>query len=938
MFEFLENVKTVIATHKVVSIAAAGVVGASAIGAGGYAIYNHVNNVDMQENEVVAETNNDDVYIPEFKSVVISGESVEKDFTIYISDTNDECITGTNFQIKLIEPEAAEGLQTYIDAINDINTQISEYTGESVTVSDADTDEDSEDTNTADTEEAEADTEKNDAEETDTEETTVSDKTAAEILAERNPEVTVTNEDGEVVETLVSSISDDPLYQLYLDKETAIQAYSVALQSIEGNVYTDDDADGVISESDVDPGEYVVALVDDASADTLYDPVEYDPTVEVKEELVYEVQTEIIKEVKADDSSEDGQKTEVTETEETLADTVEYVESSKVANGSKGVATTDAVAPTSTASSSTATVKSGGVTSVSHTITTETTTYTITIKYQLEDADGNTVTTVTAKELTVNEGDTPSYSAPSTYSYDSVTYNLTSSPSFAAASADTTYTYVYQAEETEEETAEETTTYTVTVKYEYIDGDSTEYETIKTETLEEGAEYSYSADSEITYNDATYSLTSDSSVSGTVGTSDVTVTFTYKKESSDEASIGKNGVVAASYSTDSAIAVATRIFNDGTRTGAAALRLLLTATTTTTTTETATLDMSYSAGVFTISGSSNVGTIKINGSTVSGTTYTVSGNGDYKLTGVATFSDGETDSSLSVTYTVSGYGSSSTDALVDSSGNQLYLDEDCTEEATAADYVEGQTYYYKADTYTYYGWQTINGVTYYYDKNGNVVTGTQVIQGVSYNFGSDGALLVNGTGIDVSKYQGNIDWSQASSAVGFAIIRCGYRGMYDGALHEDSYFYKNMKNAKANGVSTGIYIYSTALTEAEAVQEASMAVAMANKAGGCSYPIYIDMEDSTRGVRSLSNAQRNAIINAFCATVQSAGYKAGVYANKTWMTNYIDVSSLSSSCYIWVAQYNTTCTYSGKYSMWQYSSKGSVPGISGNVDMNKSYF
>jgi GH25 family lysozyme M1 (1,4-beta-N-acetylmuramidase) len=98
------------------------------------------------------------------------------------------------------------------------------------------------------------------------------------------------------------------------------------------------------------------------------------------------------------------------------------------------------------------------------------------------------------------------------------------------------------------------------------------------------------------------------------------------------------------------------------------------------------------------------------------------------------------------------------------------------------------------------------------------------------------------------------------------------------------------------------------------------------------------MEDTTRGVQNLSNAQRTAIVNAFVSTVQSSGYKAGVYCSKNWMAKRMDAGAINGSAYIWIAQYNTSCTYSGKYSMWQYSSKGSVPGIKGNVDMNRSYF
>ena len=362
-------------------------------------------------------------------------------------------------------------------------------------------------------------------------------------------------------------------------------------------------------------------------------------------------------------------------------------------------------------------------------------------------------------------------------------------------------------------------------------------------------------------------------------------------------------------------------------------------------TETASLDMTYSKGVFTITATGNVGQVTVNGTAATLSngkgTFNATKDGDYTLAGVPTWSDGvaATDAEkLSVTYTVSGFGTGSTEQLKDKEGNLLFLDEACSKPATAADYAKDKTYYYRAEKFAYFGWQTLDGASYYFDKNGNKVTGEQVIQGVKYNFGPDGALLVKGNGIDVSKYQGNIDWKQAKSAVSFAIIRCGYRGQSDGLLHEDPYFYQNMKGAKGAGVATGIYIFSRALNEAEAVQEASMAVAMANKAGGCAYPIYIDMEDTVRGVHKLSNAQRVAIVNAFVSTVQSSGYKAGVYCSKNWMTGRMDAGAINSSAYIWIAQYNTSCTYPGKYSMWQYSSKGSVPGIKGNVDMNKSFF
>jgi GH25 family lysozyme M1 (1,4-beta-N-acetylmuramidase) len=280
---------------------------------------------------------------------------------------------------------------------------------------------------------------------------------------------------------------------------------------------------------------------------------------------------------------------------------------------------------------------------------------------------------------------------------------------------------------------------------------------------------------------------------------------------------------------------------------------------------------------------------------------------------------------------------SGTTALTDASGHALYKDNKGAAAATVADYTSAdQTFYYKSseESYKYYGWQTINGIRYYYDKNGNRVTGTQVIMGNKYNFGSDGALLTSGYGIDVSKWQGSIDWSKAKSAVSFAIIRAGFRGS-SGALSVDSYAGTNIKNAKANGVKVGLYVYSRAVNEVQAVEEASLAISVAKQYGGISLPIYIDMEADNQ--KSLTTAQRDAIVIAFCKTVKNAGYQAGVYANKNWLTNYLTPSSYTGYS-IWCAQYNTSCTYGGRYDIWQYSSKGSIPGINGNVDLDQSFF
>lgn len=237
----------------------------------------------------------------------------------------------------------------------------------------------------------------------------------------------------------------------------------------------------------------------------------------------------------------------------------------------------------------------------------------------------------------------------------------------------------------------------------------------------------------------------------------------------------------------------------------------------------------------------------------------------------------------------------------------------------------------------YTGWQTIDGATYYFDKNGNKVTGTQVIQGIQYTFSSDGVR--SGTiGIDVSKYQSGINWQKVKNAgINFAIIRCGYRGYGSGVLVQDPKFASHITGAKAAGLRVGIYFFSQAITEAEAVEEASMAVKLANQYG-INMPIAIDSEYAAGGrgrADGLSKSERTKITVAFCNTVANSGYKPMVYASKSWFSSHLDVSKFGSYR-IWVAHYADKCGYSGRYEIWQNTSKGSVDGVPGNVDMNIS--
>lgn len=152
----------------------------------------------------------------------------------------------------------------------------------------------------------------------------------------------------------------------------------------------------------------------------------------------------------------------------------------------------------------------------------------------------------------------------------------------------------------------------------------------------------------------------------------------------------------------------------------------------------------------------------------------------------------------------------------------------------------------------------------------------------------------------------------------------------------DPKFLQNMKGAKAHGVRVGVYFYSKATNEAMAVEEASAALSFVQQAGGgLTLPIYFDMEDACQ--KGLSKEENTAIANAFCATVAAGGHSAGVYASKSWFDNRMNAGSIGGNYSIWVARYNTYLGYSGRYNMWQYSSKGSIPGISGNVDLNIAY-
>lgn len=187
-------------------------------------------------------------------------------------------------------------------------------------------------------------------------------------------------------------------------------------------------------------------------------------------------------------------------------------------------------------------------------------------------------------------------------------------------------------------------------------------------------------------------------------------------------------------------------------------------------------------------------------------------------------------------------------------------------------------------------------------------------------------------GIDVSHHQGTIDWDTVVGQIDFAIIRCGYGS--DITSQDDQQWTNNAEACTRLGIPFGVYIYSYALTDEQALSEAEHVLRLV---GGYdpSLPIYLDLEDST----ILSNCSTSDILRhtqIFCETIEAAGYTAGVYANYNWWTSYL-TSSEYDQWDRWIARYASTTGYSKDYIIWQYSSSGSINGISGNVDLNYWY-
>jgi len=195
-------------------------------------------------------------------------------------------------------------------------------------------------------------------------------------------------------------------------------------------------------------------------------------------------------------------------------------------------------------------------------------------------------------------------------------------------------------------------------------------------------------------------------------------------------------------------------------------------------------------------------------------------------------------------------------------------------------------------------------------------------------------------GIDVSKWQGEINFEKVRNAgATFVMIRIGVQTKQNGELTIDPYYEQNIKNAKSAGLKVGVYSYSVA-TSVEEVNAEARAVLEILQGRDLDFPVALDLEDSLT-LNATNNSQRTNMVHSFKKIVEDAGYQFILYANLDWLNNYLDNARLDGVD-IWIARYcdpklGHRYTGGGNVTMWQYTSTGSVDGISGNVDLDFCY-
>ncbi len=186
-------------------------------------------------------------------------------------------------------------------------------------------------------------------------------------------------------------------------------------------------------------------------------------------------------------------------------------------------------------------------------------------------------------------------------------------------------------------------------------------------------------------------------------------------------------------------------------------------------------------------------------------------------------------------------------------------------------------------------------------------------------------------GIDVSSYQGNINWEKAKQNIDFAIIRCGYGN--NRTTQDDSKFERNTEKCEQQNIPYGVYLYSyaTNIEEAQSEVEHTLRLIQNKK---LEYPVFLDVESDVQA--SLPNETLVNIVEYYCTKMEEAGYYVGIYANLDWFVNRLDSPKLDKFDH-WLAQWNNKPTYQKPFGMWQYTSKLTIPGIEGFVDGDIAY-
>ena len=205
-----------------------------------------------------------------------------------------------------------------------------------------------------------------------------------------------------------------------------------------------------------------------------------------------------------------------------------------------------------------------------------------------------------------------------------------------------------------------------------------------------------------------------------------------------------------------------------------------------------------------------------------------------------------------------------------------------------------------------------------------------------YAYYSGNGEVISTTGIDVSEFQGEIDWEQVKQAgIDFAFIRVGYRTYGDGEVRYDSAFQQNLEGAIEAGIKVGVYFYSQATSADEAIEEADAVIdALADY--DITYPVVYDWElvyhDNARTDDVSVEALADCCVS-FCERVKDSGYTPMIYQNTGTATHKLDLPRIKDYDF-WLAEYNDKPSYYYEFKIWQYSNTGRIPGIEGDVDLN----